>query len=58
MALNKEALELMRELEKIVPNWQKLKLTKAGYNQQYIETIYDLAIFVLEREKNAIRSLQ
>lgn len=48
----------MRELEKIVPNWQKLKLTKEGYNLQYIETIYDLAIFVIEREQKTIRSLQ
>lgn len=56
--LTDEALVLINELKEIIPNWQKVNLTKIGYNEQYVQTLLSVAIFVLEREKKVIERLQ
>ena len=56
--MNDEAKQLIKELGEIIPNWQKVKLTKEGFNAQYVNTLYDVAIYVLEREKKVIKELQ
>jgi len=45
--------DLLKDLIKIVPNWQKVKLTKKGYNTQYVATINKLAEYINEREEKS-----
>lgn len=39
-------IELADDLMKIVPTWQYVDTTKAGYNKQYIETIIKLIEYI------------
>lgn len=55
--LEGEGKQIMLELMEIIPTWQKVDLTKASYNQQYTKTLFDVAIYVLEREKRVIKDL-
>ena len=42
--------DLASKLMKIVPTWQHVDTTKAGYNEQYIKTIMKLVDFVKENK--------
>lgn len=50
--------EIVHDLMKIIPSWRDVDLTKKGYNDQYINTLIEVAIYVLEREKKAIEALK
>lgn len=40
--------EIMERLTEIVPTWQHVDTTKAGYNNQYLKTIIELFNFIQE----------
>jgi len=57
LQLPDNARQIMGELVEIIPNWQKVNLTKQGYNTQYMNTLIDVAIYVLEKQKLALKEI-
>ena len=57
MLLTKRGREVINDLMEIIPNWQKVILTKHGYNVQYTQTLLDVAIYVIEREKKVLKEI-
>lgn len=49
---------LPADLMELIPTWQHVSLTKKGYNEQYVKTIIDVAVYILEREKTLLRKMQ
>ncbi len=43
--------EIINDLFKIIPSWRDVDTTKAGYNDQYVQTLINVALYVVEREK-------
>ena len=50
--------QIVVDLLRIIPSWRDVDLTKKGYNKQYLDTVIDVAIYVVEREKKVIEELQ
>lgn len=50
-------LEVCKDLVELIPNWRDVDLTKAGYNEQYIKTLLNVAIYITEREQKLIKKL-
>jgi len=51
MAKRLNQLKITKELVEIVPDWQRVKTTKVGYNEQYIVTIGKLVSYINKLEK-------
>lgn len=49
LKLGAEGRKVMMDLTKLIPDWSKVNLTKKGYNEQYIETLVNVAVYVVER---------
>lgn len=41
---------VLLELFKLIPDWSRVNLTKKGFNNQYVNTLLDVAIYIRERE--------
>ena len=51
------ARKIIEDLMQLIPSWKYVDLTKNGYNQQYTQTLIDVAIYVIEREKDALKNM-
>ena len=57
LELTEEGREIINDLMVIIPNWKHVSLTKEGYNVQYVQTLLDVAIYILEREKSVLEAV-
>jgi hypothetical protein len=56
--LDGRGAQIITDLLVIIPSWQDVDLTKKGYNGQYLDTLINVAIYIVKREKKVIEELQ